>query len=90
MPITVFCVFSAFKKVWFSAVMSVFLQEFSASSDKRFETWLLLSDCASQYLVFLLSSMLSYAYSEANRTNLKNAEIYYKTTDFYLTEKLGK
>lgn len=33
---------------------------------------------------------LPYDSSKANRKNLKNAEIYYKITDYYLTEKLGK
>lgn len=57
------------------------------SADKLDEE---LKDKLKQLIRLICNDELSYAYSEANRTNLKNAETYYKTTDFYLTEKLGK
>lgn len=57
------------------------------SADKLDEE---LKDKLKQLIRLICNDELSYAYSEANRKNLKNAEIYYKITDFYLTEKLGK
>lgn len=57
------------------------------SADKLDEE---LKDKLKQLIRLICNDGLPCAYSVANRKNLKNAEIYYKITNFYLTEKLGK